>query len=111
VLGIIGSSSASYDVTRGVPHYDFALETVKKFTPGLNDLINLGTSHRDTVQPGSRALNDTQSKGINGAGFMGEEVNPSSGRLEGSGNGQGTGSYDGDSKSGLVVERLQQWSK
>jgi hypothetical protein len=30
----------------GVPHYDYALEQVKKFSPNLNDQVNMGTSHR-----------------------------------------------------------------
>lgn len=33
VLGIIGSSSASYDVTRGVPHYDYAVKVLKEHSP------------------------------------------------------------------------------
>jgi hypothetical protein len=111
VLGIIGSSSASYDVTRGVPHYDYALEQVKKFTPNLNDDVNLGTAHRDRSAAGAPSINASASKGINGAGFKGEEVNPSSGRLEvrdgnssakgsstgnGSDSGRASMSYDGD---------------
>lgn len=100
VLGIIGSSSASYDVTRGVPHYDYALEQVKKFSRSLNDKVNLGTSHRRTSPSDSVSINSSESRGINGAGFMGEEVNPTSGRVEKAGQrtevGQGLGSRDGD---------------
>lgn len=100
VLGIIGSSSASYDVTRGVPHYDYALEQVMKFSRSLNDKVNLGTSHRQTSPRDSKSINASESKGINSAGFMGEEVNPTSGRVEKAGEGtgvsQGMVSKDGD---------------
>jgi hypothetical protein len=101
VLGIIGSSSASYDVTRGVPHYDYALEQVRKFSRSLNDKVNLGTSHRHTSPRDSVSINASESKGINSAGFMGEEVNPTSGRVEKAGQGTGVGqgmksSRDGD---------------
>lgn len=104
VLGIIGSSSASYDVTRGVPTYDYALEQVRKFTPSLNDpgsMVNQGSSARrvSPSETGSVSINESESRGINGAGFAGEAVNPTSGRVERAGGAAGevgAGSSDGD---------------
>lgn len=100
VLGIIGSSSASYDVTRGVPHYDCALEQVRKFSPSLNEpgsMVNQGSSARrvSPCETESVSINESESRGINGAGFAGEAVNPTSGRVERAGE-LGAGSSDGD---------------
>jgi hypothetical protein len=65
----------------------------------LNDDVNLSTSHRDQSAAGTPSVNDSASKGINGAGFNGEEVNPSSSRVEvrggdKEGSGRGSMSYD-----------------
>jgi hypothetical protein len=101
VLGIIGSSSASYDVTRGVPHYDYALTQVRKFSPSLNEpgsLVNQGSSDR-RVSPSetkSVSINESEIKGINGAGFAGEAVNPTSGRVEKAGTAAAAGDREGE---------------
>lgn len=102
ILGIIGSSSASYDVTRGVPHYDYALDSINKFTL-VNSAANFGTTggtRSDNTMAAapdvSVRINESASKGINGAGFKGEEIDPSSGRLArgGGGNNSNSSSYD-----------------
>jgi hypothetical protein len=50
---------------------------------------------------GAPSLNDSASKGINGAGFQGEEVNPSSKRVE----------VEGDGASSRGGDREQQASR